>query len=109
MPNCSFPYVIDYYGRRRCTLTCRPDKLVQEGKVDVPMLFLWGDADPFTPMDGPIGRFFRSLPETRDDVTFTVIPDCGHCPHDDRPDLIHAEMLPWMSSLHGAPAVREAS
>lgn len=78
----------------------RPDKLVREGKVDVPILFLWGDKDPFTPMDGPIGQYFKGLPEERDDVTFVTLPSVGHCPHDDRPDLVHAEMLPWLENLH---------
>lgn len=67
-----------------------------------PMLFLWGDRDPFTPMDGPIGRYFQSLPSTRPDTTFTVLPQVGHCPHDDSPDAVHAHLLPWLRRVCGS-------
>lgn len=26
----------------------------------------------------------------------------GHLLHDDRPDLVHAELLPWLANLHTA-------
>jgi pimeloyl-ACP methyl ester carboxylesterase len=27
-------------------------------KISCPMLVAWGDSDPFTPLDGPVGQFF---------------------------------------------------
>ena len=37
------------------------------------MLVLWGDSDPFTPADGPTGRFFQKLPSTRPGTTFEFL------------------------------------
>ena len=73
---------------------------VREGRLDgVPLLLLWGDQDPFTPMDGPVGTFFKALPETREDCEFVVIPECGHCPHDDNPEEVHKHLLPWLEQI----------
>lgn len=41
---------------------------------ELPLLVLWGDKDPFTPADGPVGRFFQALPQQRDNTTFTFLP-----------------------------------
>nr|AYD75964.1 pheophytinase isoform 2 [Zoysia japonica]AYD75965.1 pheophytinase isoform 2 [Zoysia japonica] len=68
--------------------------------ADVPVLVLWGDRDPFTPIDGPVGRFFSKLPAELPNVTLHMLEGVGHCPHDDRPDLVHHRLLPW---LHGLP------
>ncbi|XP_074562019.1 uncharacterized protein LOC141818404 [Curcuma longa] len=68
-------------------------------KLSIPVLVLWGDQDPFTPLDGPVGKYFSSLPEELSNVQLIVLPDVGHCPHDDRPDLVHEKLLPWLASL----------
>lgn len=78
----------------------RPDVLLSTGRISQPLLVLWGDTDSFTPADGPVGRFFQSLPETRANTRFSFLPSVGHCPHDDRPDLVHGELLPWLASVH---------
>ena len=75
----------------------RPESLVP--KISHPILILWGDEDPFTPFDGPIGKYFRSLPNTMSKVSFVELPNVGHCPHDDSPDLVHASLLPWIAKL----------
>mmetsp|Transcript_22651 Transcript_22651/g.56875 ORF Transcript_22651/g.56875 Transcript_22651/m.56875 type:complete len:376 (-) Transcript_22651:594-1721(-) len=64
-----------------------------------PLLVLWGEEDRLTPRDGPVGRAFEALPELRPATAFVPLPDCGHCLHDDRPDLVHAELLPWLAAL----------
>lgn len=71
-------------------------------KVSVPVLVLWGDQDPFTPIDGPVGKFFRGLSATQDNVQLRILQGVGHCPHDDRPDLVHKELLPWLAALCGS-------
>ncbi|GAY31930.1 hypothetical protein CUMW_272830 [Citrus unshiu] len=30
--------------------------------IYIPVLVLWGNEDPFTPLDGPVGEYFSSLP-----------------------------------------------
>ncbi|KAI5077517.1 hypothetical protein GOP47_0007341 [Adiantum capillus-veneris] len=70
-------------------------------KISVPVLVLWGDKDPFTPIDGPVGKFFSGLPETESNVQLHILENVGHCPHDDRPDLVHQELLPWLAHVCG--------
>jgi pimeloyl-ACP methyl ester carboxylesterase len=74
--------------------------LLSSDRISQPLLVLWGDADPFTPADGPVGRFFQALPDTRLNTRFSFLPSVGHCPHDDRPDLVHSELLPWLGVVH---------
>ncbi|XP_062181401.1 pheophytinase, chloroplastic [Phragmites australis] len=73
----------------------------------VPVLVLWGDRDPFTPIDGPVGRFFSALPSELPNVTLHMLEGVGHCPHDDRPDLVHDRLLPWLQGL--PPPAAEAA
>lgn len=75
-------------------------------KISIPVLVLWGDRDPFTPIDGPVGKYFSSLPSNLPNIELHVLPGVGHCPHDDRPDLVHEKLLPWLSSL---PSMSEIS
>jgi len=85
----------------------RPDKLAESGALDdVPILFLWGDADPFTPLEGGVPTFFRArcaggaaATEARDWRFEALTGGVGHCPHDECPDLVHARLLPWLSEL----------
>ncbi|KAK3135543.1 hypothetical protein QOZ80_5BG0420180 [Eleusine coracana subsp. coracana] len=73
--------------------------------ADVPVLVLWGDRDPFTPIDGPVGKFFSKLPSELPNVTLHMLEGVGHCPHDDRPDLVHDRLLPWLQGLPAGGAV----
>lgn len=76
---------------------------------DVPVLVLWGDRDPFTPIDGPVGKFFSKLPSELPNVTLHMLEGVGHCPHDDRPDLVHGRLLPWLDGLPPLPAAEVAT
>ncbi|CAK9183252.1 unnamed protein product [Ilex paraguariensis] len=68
-------------------------------RISFPVLLLWGDQDPFTPLDGPVGKYFSSLPCEQPNVCLFVLEGVGHCPHDDRPDLVHEKLLPWLACL----------
>ncbi|KAL2538911.1 alpha/beta-hydrolase superfamily protein [Forsythia ovata] len=68
-------------------------------KITLPILVLWGDQDPFTPIDGPVGKYFSSLPSQLPNVNLFLLEGVGHCPHDDRPDLVHEKLLPWLANL----------
>ncbi|KAJ0969379.1 hypothetical protein J5N97_022256 [Dioscorea zingiberensis] len=68
-------------------------------KISLPVLILWGDRDPFTPIDGPVGKYFSSLPSQLPNVSLYLLEGVGHCPHDDKPDLVHEKLLPWLANL----------
>ncbi len=58
-----------------------------------PLLVLWGAADPWTPIAG--ASIYQQLAETHP-LKFVAIPDTGHCPHDDRPDVVNPLILEWL-------------
>jgi pimeloyl-ACP methyl ester carboxylesterase len=69
--------------------------------ITCPLLILWGDVDKLTPQDGPIGQYMESLGTTRPNTRFVKLTDVGHCLHDDRPELVHSELIPWLGTLGG--------
>lgn len=69
--------------------------------ISMPVLILWGDSDPFTPIDGPVGKYFSSLPLKLSNVKLCMLEGVGHCPHDDRPELVHEKLIPWLAALPG--------
>lgn len=50
----------------------RPETLMD--RVKAPLLIMWGDKDPFTPLDGPVGRFLLEFKDTREDCDFQILP-----------------------------------
>lgn len=72
----------------------KPEELLPH--VTQPLLILWGEADPWTPIKG--ATLYRELAEQSEQVEFVPIPDTGHCPHDERPDLVNQQILNWLSS-----------
>jgi pimeloyl-ACP methyl ester carboxylesterase len=68
-------------------------------RVKVPLLVLWGDADPWTPVTG--AKIYEQLVKSQP-VKVVAIPDTGHCPHDDRPDIVNPLILEWLEELFSA-------
>ncbi|KAM7508136.1 hypothetical protein LguiA_018589 [Lonicera macranthoides] len=68
-------------------------------RITVPVLVLWGDEDPFTPLNGPVGKYFSFLPSELPNISLGVLEGVGHCPHDDRPESVHEKLLPWLANL----------
>ncbi|KAF8067432.1 hypothetical protein HT031_002480 [Scenedesmus sp. PABB004] len=69
-------------------------------RVDCPLLVAWGDADPFTPIDGPVGKYFADLAGSRPDTEFVLLEGVGHCPQDDAPERqLHPRLLSWVQQL----------
>ncbi|GAV71596.1 Abhydrolase_6 domain-containing protein [Cephalotus follicularis] len=68
-------------------------------KLSLPVLVIWGNEDTFTPVDGPVGKYFSSLPSQLSNVNLFILEGVGHCPHDDRPELVHEKLLPWLAKL----------
>jgi pimeloyl-ACP methyl ester carboxylesterase len=62
-------------------------------KVEKPLLVLWGDADPWTPING--AKVYEQASKTKD-IQVIPIPNTGHCPHDDRPEIVNALVIHWL-------------
>ncbi|MDY6940076.1 MAG: alpha/beta fold hydrolase [Cyanobacteriota bacterium] len=63
-------------------------------RVQCPLLVLWGEDDPWTPVKG--AQIFQ---QTNDSIEFISIPNAGHCPHDEHPDIVNSQILRWLSEV----------
>ena len=75
----------------------RPETLVPE--IKGPLLIIWGEADTFTPSDGPVGQYFQNLPTSRPETDFFHLPNVGHAPQDEAPDIVLQCLLPWLKRV----------
>jgi pimeloyl-ACP methyl ester carboxylesterase len=72
----------------------RPSELLP--KINQPLLVLWGEADPWAAL--PTAEIYRQLSERAEtQVTFKTIPQTGHCPHDERPEIVNSLIIDWLS------------
>ncbi|PSN16948.1 alpha/beta hydrolase [filamentous cyanobacterium CCP5] len=75
----------------------KPEDLLPQ--IQVPLLVLWGEDDPWTPIKG--AAVYQQLAAEADaNVTFHGIPKTGHCPHDERPEVVNQHILDWLRSLN---------
>jgi pimeloyl-ACP methyl ester carboxylesterase len=68
-------------------------------KVQCPLLVLWGEDDPWTPIAG--AAIYQQQQEKGKDVKFEAIPKAGHCPHDEKPDAVNSLIIDWLEDHHG--------
>lgn len=73
-----------------------PDELL--ANLSRPLLVTWGEKDPWTPVAG--AKIYQDLATSNPDVQFQIIPNAGHCPHDENPEVVNAQILNWLSSLN---------
>lgn len=59
-----------------------PEELLP--RVKCPVLVAWGEKDPWEPVE--LGRAYASFDTVED---FVVLPNVGHCPQDEAPDLVN--------------------
>jgi pimeloyl-ACP methyl ester carboxylesterase len=64
--------------------------------VQHPLLVIWGADDPWTPITG--AKIFQQVKEKGHNVEIVPIPNAGHCPHDEVPELVNAQILEWLDS-----------
>ena len=78
-------------------LTAPPGPSVAEllPHQEKPMLVLWSEDDPWTPVKG--SQIFQDHAQTHN-TTFISIPRTGHCPHDERPEIVNPLILGWLRS-----------
>ncbi|GAB4284646.1 MAG: alpha/beta fold hydrolase [Oscillatoriaceae cyanobacterium] len=62
-------------------------------KVQRPLLVIWGEDDPWTPVAG--ATIFQEF-ASKINLQFTTIPKTGHCPHDERPEEVNRLILSWL-------------
>ena len=62
------------------------------GDLDCPALVVWGDRDPFIP-----ARFGDGLAAALGDATVEHLPDAGHWPWLERPDLVE-RLCGWIAA-----------
>ena len=62
-------------------------------QLDRPLLVLWGEADPWTPVSA--GELFRTA-TSQQAIEYQTLPATGHCPHDERPELVNPLILHWL-------------
>ena len=63
-----------------------------------PLLVVWGEKDPWTPVSG--AKIYQDLADHNPEVEFQIIPNAGHCPHDENPEAVNAQIINWLSSLN---------
>lgn len=66
-------------------------------KVKAPLLVIWGADDPWTPISG--AKIFQQASEKGKQIQIVPIPNAGHCPHDEVPDVVNPLILKWLAEL----------
>ena len=69
-----------------------PEQLLP--KVKQPVRILWGENDPWEPID--MGRQYADKTLYPSVTEFVTLPDAGHCPMDQTPDKVNAEILRFL-------------
>lgn len=66
-------------------------------RLSHPLLVLWGEEDPWTPIAG--AKIYQERAQMRADTEFQAIPQAGHCPHDEKPEIVNQLILDWLAKL----------
>jgi pimeloyl-ACP methyl ester carboxylesterase len=66
-------------------------------KLQRPLLVLWGEEDPWTPIQG--AKIYQDLGVNNPNIKFYPVPNAGHCPHDEKPEIVNGLILNWLSSF----------
>lgn len=70
-----------------------PDELLPN--LQHPLLILWGEDDPWTPIKG--AKIYQDLAAAKDNIEFYPIPVAGHCPHDEKPEIVNEQIINWLA------------
>ncbi|WP_414529664.1 alpha/beta fold hydrolase [Nodularia chucula] len=70
-----------------------PEELLP--KITRPLLVVWGADDPWTPITG--AKIYEQACENGQDIKIVPIPNAGHCPHDEVPDIVNAQIIAWLA------------
>jgi pimeloyl-ACP methyl ester carboxylesterase len=75
--------------------------------IQHPLLVLWGEADPWTPITG--ATIYQQHQQNGHPIQFTSIAQSGHCPHDEDPDQVNALILAFIREALCSTEVARAS
>jgi pimeloyl-ACP methyl ester carboxylesterase len=64
-------------------------------KIRQPLLVLWGEADPWTPIAG--AKIYQDCRQNGQPISVVPIANAGHCPHDEYPEVVNALILKWLT------------
>ncbi|HEY9799564.1 MAG TPA: alpha/beta fold hydrolase [Leptolyngbyaceae cyanobacterium] len=65
-------------------------------QVERPLLVIWGADDPWTPITGV--KIYEQARKNGKDITIIPIPGAGHCPHDEVPNVVNAQIVDWLEA-----------
>lgn len=71
-----------------------PDELLPN--LQHPLLVIWGEKDPWTPVTG--AKIYQDLATNNPAVKFQLVPDAGHCPHDENPTTVNSQIIEWLTN-----------
>ena len=77
-----------------------PEQQLRQFPPDKPVWVLYGDEDPWTP--GPRVEALQ-LCSTAVVERVVALPNVGHCPHDERPDLVNPLLVEFLQRLDQRP------
>ncbi|MEO1519413.1 MAG: alpha/beta fold hydrolase [Cyanobacteria bacterium J06633_2] len=67
--------------------------------IQQPLLILWGENDPWTPIKG--AAIYQDMAQQEPHrVQFDTIPNAGHCPHDEHPEQVNRFILDWLMKVN---------
>ncbi|WP_016951264.1 alpha/beta fold hydrolase [Anabaena sp. PCC 7108] len=69
-----------------------PEELLP--KLEWPLLVIWGANDPWTPITG--AKIYEEAGENGKDIKILTITGAGHCPHDEVPGVVNAQIVDWL-------------
>ncbi|TAE56025.1 MAG: alpha/beta fold hydrolase [Nostocales cyanobacterium] len=64
-------------------------------QVKSPLLVIWGANDPWTPITG--AKIYEEAGKNGQDIQIVPIPNAGHCPHDEVPDIVNTAIINWLA------------
>lgn len=64
----------------------------QVGKIGKPVLLIWGENDRTVPF-----RQSKTLRRLLPHAEFLAVPQCGHAPHYERPDIVQPRLIDFLS------------
>jgi pimeloyl-ACP methyl ester carboxylesterase len=73
-----------------------PEELLPN--LDRPLLVLWGDKDPWTPIEGAT-TFTDLAAIDGNEIEIIPIPNAGHCPHDEYPEIVNPAIVNWLKDV----------